>query len=63
MDTFPNLILLAKPHFTLMDMLSDTTAEYGELKISISILSMKNCNLPRSMIWHPIKEKSVPFSS
>jgi len=46
-----------------MDMLPDTTAEYGELKISILVLSTKNCNIPRSMIGHPIKEKSVPFSS
>jgi len=63
MDIFPNFLLLSKPRFTLVAMLMDKTAEYGELKIPISILSMKNCNNPRSMMWHPIKEKSVPFSS
>jgi len=55
--------LLTKPHFTLVDTLMDKTAEYGELKIPIPILSIKKCNIPRSMMWHPIREKSVPFSS
>jgi hypothetical protein len=30
-------------------MLTDETAEYEELKIPIPILSLKNCNIPRSM--------------